>query len=112
VNNLVWVTRSMLIYFVLIGVVTGLSMLVMPSSGARKNSVSKALFNYTHWTLLWTILFVYSIQVSAFSVFFGQFFKHGKIEKKYRFVDSIYLVCICSITSKIARICCMGNNIY
>jgi ATP-binding cassette subfamily A (ABC1) protein 3 len=82
----------MLIYFVLIGVVTGLSMLVMPSSGARKNSVSKALFNYTHWTLLWTILFVYSIQVSAFSVFFGQFFKHGKIEKKHRFGDSIYFI--------------------
>lgn len=82
-NNLVWVTRSMLIYFVLIGVMTGLSMIVMPSSGARVNSVSKGLFNYTHWTLLWTILFVYSIQVSAFSVLFGQFFKSRKCENTF-----------------------------
>jgi amino acid transporter len=83
VNNLVWMTRSMLIYFVLIGVVTGLSMLVLPSSGARANSVSKALFNYTNWTVIWTILFVYSIQVSAFAVLFGQFFKRRKIEKRF-----------------------------
>ena len=68
----------MIIYFILIGVITGISMAVFPSSGARVNSVSKALFNYTHWTLLWTILFVYSIQVSAFSVFFGQLFKRRK----------------------------------
>jgi hypothetical protein len=66
----------MLIYFVLIGVVTGVSMAVLPSSNARANSVSKALFNYTNWTLIWTILFVYGIQVSTFSVLFGQFFKH------------------------------------
>jgi uncharacterized membrane-anchored protein YitT (DUF2179 family) len=83
VNNLVWMTRSMLIYFVLIGVVTGLSMLVLPSSGATSNSVSKALFNYTNWTVIWTILFVYSIQVSAFAVLFGQFFKRRKREKRF-----------------------------
>ncbi len=82
-NNLVWVTRSMLIYFVLIGVVTGLSMLVFPSTGFRSNSVSRRLFNYTNWTVIWTILFVYSIQVSAFSVLFGQFFKRRKREKKH-----------------------------
>jgi len=70
-----------LIYFVLIGVITGLSVVVLPSTGFRSNSVSKALFNYTHWTLIWTILFVYSIQTSAFSVFFGQFFKHRKRKK-------------------------------
>ncbi len=74
----------MLIYFVLIGVVTGLSMLVFPSSGARVNSVSRALFNYTDWTVIWTILFVYSIQVSAFSVLFGQFFKRRKREREKR----------------------------
>ncbi len=72
----------MLIYVVLTGVVTGFSMLVLPSSGARVNSMSKALFNYTHWTLLWTILFVYSIQVSTFSVLFGQFFKRRKRERE------------------------------
>jgi hypothetical protein len=68
----------MIVYIVLIAIVTGFSMLVLPSSGARFNSVSKALFNYTHWTVIWTILFVYSIQVSAFSVLFGQFFKSRK----------------------------------
>jgi len=81
VNNLVWVTRSMLIYFILSGVVTGLSMVVLPSSNSRPGRVSKALFNYTNWTVIWTILFVYSIQVSAFSVLFGQFFKRRKNEK-------------------------------
>ena len=64
--------------FILIGVVTGLSYVVIPSSGARRNSIAKALFNYTHWTLLWTILFVYALQVSAFSVLFGQFFKRRR----------------------------------
>ena len=80
VNNLVWVTRSMLIYIVLIGLMTGLSMIVMPSSGSETNSVSRGLFNYADWTLIWTILFVYSIQVSAFSVLFGQFFTSRKRE--------------------------------
>jgi hypothetical protein len=67
----------MFIYFILTVACTGLSSVVFTSSGARWNSVSKAVFNYTHWTLLWTILFVYSIQVSAFAVFFGQFFQRG-----------------------------------
>jgi len=87
-------------------------MLVLPSSGARKNSVSKAILNYTHWTLLWTILFVYSIQVSAFSVFFAQFFKRRKTKKRHSLVDSIYLFCISSITSKTTWVCYMGNNVY
>ncbi|CAF0732489.1 unnamed protein product [Adineta steineri] len=69
-----------------VSVVTGLSMLVMPSSGARVNSISKALFNSTHWTVLWTILFVYSIQVSTFSVLFGQFFKRPLLAKLLGFV--------------------------
>jgi hypothetical protein len=81
----------MLIYFILIGVVTGLSMVVLKSTGFRTNSVSKGLFNYTHWTVIWTILFVYSIQVSAFSVLFGQFFKRRKKEKRYSLVHFIYL---------------------
>jgi hypothetical protein len=81
----------MLIYFVLIGVVTGLSMIVIPSSGARVNSVSKGVFNYTNWTVIWTILFVYSIQASAFSVLFGQLFKHRKKEKRYSLVHFIDL---------------------
>ena len=78
VNNLVWVARSMVIYMVLIVVVTSLSMLVLPKSGSRSNSVRKALFNYTHWTVIATVLFVYAIQVSSFSVLFGQFFKRRK----------------------------------
>ena len=78
INNLVWVTRTMCIYFILTGIVTGLSMIVLPSSNATRTSVSKAMFNYTHWTLIWTILFVYSIELSAFSVFFGQLFKRRK----------------------------------
>jgi hypothetical protein len=65
----------MCIFFVIVGIVTGLSMLVLPSSGTTQNSVSKAIFNYTHWTVIWTILFVYSIELSTFSVFFGQLFK-------------------------------------
>ena len=68
----------MIIFFVLLGVVTGFSMLVLPSSGSRSTSVSKALFNYTHWTLIWTILFIYSFQVSTFTVLFGQFFSYRK----------------------------------
>ncbi|CAF0914028.1 unnamed protein product [Rotaria sp. Silwood1] len=86
INNLVWITRSMLIFFILTTVVTGLSMIVLPTSGSRKNSVRKAIFNYTHWTLIWTILFVYSIQVSAFSVLFGQFFKRSFVAKVIGFV--------------------------
>jgi len=87
-------------------------MLVIPSSGARVNSVSKGVFNYTNWTVIWTILFVYSIQVSAFSVLFGQLFKHRKNEKKYSLVHFIDLFCICSLTSKITWLCCLGNNIH
>lgn len=41
---------------------------------------SKAVFNYSHWTLLWVILFVYAIETSAFAVFFGQLFKRRKID--------------------------------
>ncbi|CAM4944466.1 unnamed protein product [Rotaria socialis] len=84
-NNLVWMIRSMLIFFVLSGVVTGLSIMVLPSGNAGNNSVRKAIFNYAHWTLIWTILFVYSIQVSAFSVFFGQFFKNPFLAKLIAF---------------------------
>ncbi|CAF4176829.1 unnamed protein product, partial [Adineta steineri] len=86
INNLVWVTRSMIIYFILSSVVTVLSLVVLPSSNSRPGRVSKALFNYTHWTVLWTILFVYSIQVSAFSVLFGQFFKRPLLAKLLGFV--------------------------
>jgi hypothetical protein len=71
----------MLIYFILIGIVTGLSKAVLPSSHSRVNSISKAIFTHANWTVIWTILFVYSIQVSAFSVFFGQLFKRRKNEK-------------------------------
>ncbi len=83
----------MLIYIILIGVMTGLSMIVMPSSGSRTNSVSRGLFNYTQWTLLWTILFVYSIQVSVFGVFFGQLFKRRKEQKQtlYFILSILYL---------------------
>jgi hypothetical protein len=65
----------MCIYFILTAACTGLSLVVFKSSGNKWNSVSRAVFNYTNWTLLWTILFVYSIQVSAFAIFFGQFFQ-------------------------------------
>ncbi|CAF0848696.1 unnamed protein product [Rotaria sordida] len=86
INNLVWITRSMLIFFILTSVVTGLSIIILPTSGSRRNSVRKAIFNYTHWTLIWTILFVYSIQVSSFSVFFGQLFKRPFLAKLISFV--------------------------
>jgi hypothetical protein len=81
----------MLIYLVLIGVMTGLSFVVIPSSGARVNSMTKSLFNYAHWTLIWTILFVYSIQTSAFSVFFAQCFTRRKRENKDIIINSLYL---------------------
>ena len=79
-NNLVWVIRSMCIYFVITGVTTGLTVVILPSTSASSKSVSKAIFNLTHWTLIWTILFVYSIQVSTFSVLFGQFFRRRKYD--------------------------------
>ncbi|CAF1509163.1 unnamed protein product, partial [Adineta steineri] len=65
VNNLVWITRSMFIYFILTCITTALTMVVFKSSGTKWNSVSRAVFNYTHWTLVWTVLFVYAIQVST-----------------------------------------------
>ncbi|CAF4226347.1 unnamed protein product, partial [Rotaria sordida] len=71
----------MFIYFILTGVSTGLSKVVLQSSTGQWNSVSKAIFNYTHWTILWTVLFVYSIQVSTFAIFFGQFFKRTLLAK-------------------------------
>ncbi|CAF0922953.1 unnamed protein product [Adineta ricciae] len=86
INNLVWVTRSMSIYLILTSVVTALSMVLLPSANSRPGRVSKALFNYTHWTVIWIILFVYSIQVSAFSVLFGQFFKRPLLAKLIGFV--------------------------
>jgi thiamine transporter ThiT len=51
---------------------TALSVVSFSSNG------KKAVFNSVHWTVLWTILLVYSIHVSTFAVFFGQFFKRGK----------------------------------
>lgn len=44
-----------------------------------QNSVTKAVFNYTDWKVLWTVLFVYAIQTSVFAVFFGQLFKRRNI---------------------------------
>ncbi|CAF3110060.1 unnamed protein product [Rotaria socialis] len=81
INNLVWVTRSMFIYIVLCSLLTGFSVLVLPSSNATSKSVDKAVFNSTHWTVIWTVLFVYSIQLSTFSVFFGQFFSRPLLAK-------------------------------
>ncbi|CAF3058558.1 unnamed protein product [Rotaria sp. Silwood2] len=78
-NNLVWITRSMCIYIVLSSILTGFSVLVLSSSNATSTSVGKAVFNYAHWTLIWTILFVYSIQLSSFSIFFGQFFSRREV---------------------------------
>lgn len=78
VNNFVWMARAMCIFVVLTSLVTGLSFLTLPSSSKRPNSVHKSIFSLTHWTLVWTVFFVYSIHTSAFSVFFGQFFKRRK----------------------------------
>ena len=68
----------MFIYIVLTSVATGFSYIQLPSSGGSANSVGKSIFTFAHWTLIWTILFVYSIQVSTFSVLFGQFFQQRK----------------------------------
>jgi hypothetical protein len=65
-------TRSMVIYFVLTGICTGLSVVSFSSSA------KKALFNEVHWTVIWTVLFIYSIQTSTFVIFFGQLFKRGE----------------------------------
>lgn len=80
VNNLVWITRSMFIYFILTCICAGLSVVVLAKSGSLAASVSKAVFNYSNWTLIWTILFVYAIETSVFAVFFGQLFKRRKID--------------------------------
>ena len=68
----------MCIYLVLTCITTGLCSVVFPPLNSDWNSVSRAVFNYTHWTVVWTVLFVYSIQVSMFAVFFGQLFKKSK----------------------------------
>ncbi|CAF3684827.1 unnamed protein product [Rotaria sp. Silwood1] len=81
INNLVWITRSMCVYVVLSSILTGFSVLVLPSSDTTSKSVGKAVFNYAHWTLIWTILFVYSIHLSSFSIFFGQFFSRPLLAK-------------------------------
>ncbi|UJR17400.1 hypothetical protein I4U23_004295 [Adineta vaga] len=75
VNNFVWITRSMCIYLILTCILTGLSVTSLSSNQ------KKAIFNYVHWTVLWTIFFVYSIQVSTFAIFFGQFFKRVLLAK-------------------------------
>ena len=74
----------------------------MPRSGAGRFSVSKALFNYTHWTLIWTILFVYSIQVSAFSVLFGQFFKR-RMQNTLKIFSQIFSThpCLLALLAKL-----------
>src|SRR5689334_3875267 len=98
----------MFIYFILTCVSTGLSLVVLKSSGTRWNSVSKAVFNYTHWALIWTILFVYSIQVSTFAVFFGQFFKRGKLFIFFYLKNKFYYSFVCKIT----WLCSLDYNIY
>ncbi|CAF5167082.1 unnamed protein product, partial [Rotaria magnacalcarata] len=77
VNNLVWITRSMCIFFVLTCIATLLSKVGI--KGTTDTGVSKAVFNGADWTVVWTVLFVYSIEVSVFAVFFGQLFKRRKI---------------------------------
>ena len=79
INNLVWYTRSMFIYFILTGALTGLTMVVFPDNFPKENTTSKAILSNTHWTVIWTILFVYSIHVSTFTIFFGQFFKRRQL---------------------------------
>ncbi|CAF3556457.1 unnamed protein product, partial [Rotaria sp. Silwood2] len=71
----------MFIFFILTCISTGLSKVPLKGSSSAWNSASKAVFNYTHWTVLWTVLFVYSIQVSTFAVLFGQFFKRTLLAK-------------------------------
>ena len=108
-----WVTRSMSIYLILTSVVTALSMVVLPSANSRPGRVSKALFNYTHWTVIWIILFVYSIQVSAFSVLFGQFFKRrtkSQIDCDTRFERFFSL--FFSITGQTHWFCGMGYHFH
>jgi len=75
VNNFVWITRSMLIFFILTLVSSGLSVVSLSSDGP------KAVFNYVDWFVVFTILFVYSFQVSTFAVFFGQIFKRVLLAK-------------------------------
>jgi len=68
----------MCIFFVLSCIATLLSKVAISGSSSTSN-VKKAVFNDIDWTVVWTVLFVYSIQVSTFAVFFGQFFKRSKI---------------------------------
>jgi hypothetical protein len=98
----------MCIYFVLTSIVTGLCMLVLPSSNATRTSVSKALFNYTHWTLIWTILFIYSIELSTFSVFFGQLFKRRKYSCFIEYIIYQFL----SFIGQIFRFYTVGLDFY
>ncbi|CAF2146243.1 unnamed protein product [Rotaria magnacalcarata] len=79
VNNLVWITRSMCIFFVLTCIATLLSKVGI--KGTTDTGVSKAVFNGADWTVVWTVLFVYSIEVSVFAVFFGQLFKRPLLSK-------------------------------
>jgi len=100
INNLVWIVRSMLIYFLLTIGVTLLSLIQLPKSDT-KFSVKKAVFNSTNWFLLWTVLFVYSIQVSSFSVFFGQFFKRRKISHRFKMFDIFFCRSITALLAKL-----------
>jgi hypothetical protein len=101
----------MFIFFILTGASTGLSLVVFPSSGNLPTSVSRAVFNFSHWTLIWTILFVYSIQVSAFAVFFGQFFKQGNHLFSLLFLR-YKINLFCSFTSEITWFCDLDYNIH
>ncbi|CAF1607738.1 unnamed protein product, partial [Adineta ricciae] len=86
INNFVWMCRSMLIYVILISIVIGLSVISIPSSQQRQTSIARAIFNSTHWTLIWTVLFIYSIEISAFSICFAQLFKRVLLAKLIGFI--------------------------
>ena len=101
----------MFIYFILTCICAGLSVLVLPKSRDVVINQSKAIFNYAHWTLIWTILFVYSIEVSAFAVFFGQLFKRRIYFSIVAYSIRDYFLS-CSFIGKTSRCSCLDHHIY
>ncbi|CAF4761381.1 unnamed protein product [Rotaria magnacalcarata] len=71
----------MCIFFVLTCIATLLSKVGI--KGTTDTGVSKTVFNGADWTVVWTVLFVYSIEVSVFAVFFGQLFKRPPVGLRY-----------------------------
>lgn len=70
--------RSFLVYFILSNLITAIGSIHLKAKRNDPDLIEKALFSNTHFTIVFTTLLVYSIQVSLFTLVISQFFDKRK----------------------------------